>query len=303
MDEILTALSNVAVLLFVVSSMLAMGTALTVPRITATLKSGKLVLLALAANFVLVPLAALLITAIMPISQSQKIALIILGCAAGAPFLPNLAQFSRGNIPFAVGLMVLLMVATIIYMPIVMPLLLSGVTIDPLSIALSLVITMLLPLGIGLFIRARYPEPAAHLNHVMGQISNVALMLVAVTTLLANFQDLIGMIGTGGIIAGVLFIIAAAAIGFILGRFAGGRDVMSVMGLGTGQRNISASMLVATQNFAADPSVLVMIMVVSVFGLFVLFPIAGELGKRAKGTVGKADAAAGEAASDAPAHA
>jgi BASS family bile acid:Na+ symporter len=303
MDEILTALSNVAVLLFVVSSMLAMGTALTVPQITATLKSGKLVLLALAANFVLVPLAALLVTAIMPISQSQKIALIILGCAAGAPFLPKLAQFSKGNIPFAVGLMVLLMVATIVYMPIVMPLLLSGVTIDPLSIALSLVITMLLPLGIGLFIKARYPEPAAHLSHVMGQISNVALMLVAVTTVLANFQDLIGVIGTGGIIAGVLFIVAAVLVGFILGRFAGGPDVTSVMGLGTGQRNISASLLVATQNFATDPNVLVMIMVVSVFGLFVLFPIAGELGKRAKGSAGTAAMATGEAASDAAARA
>src|SRR5688500_13541590 len=92
MDEILTALSNVAVLLFVVSSMLAMGTALTVPQITATLKNGKLVALALLANFVLVPLAALLITFIIPLEDSQKSAVIVLGCAAGAPFLPKLAQ-------------------------------------------------------------------------------------------------------------------------------------------------------------------------------------------------------------------
>lgn len=290
MDQFLTALSNISVLLFVVSSMLAMGTALTVPQITATLKNGKLVALALIANFVLVPLAALLITAIIPLSSSQKIALIVLGCAAGAPFLPKLAQFAKGNIPFAVGLMVLLMVVTIIYMPIVMPLLLSGVSVNPLSIASSLVITMLLPLGVGLFIKARYPEPAAHLNHVMGQVSNVALMLVAVTTLLANLQDLIGVIGSGGIIAAVLFIAAAIAIGFVLGRFAGGSDVTAVMGLGTAQRNISAGMLVATQNFASDPNVLIMIMVVSVVGLFVLFPIAGELGKRAKGAAGTAEA-------------
>ena len=161
MDEILTTLSDVAVLLFVVSSMLAMGTALTVPQITATLKNGKLVGLALLANFVLVPLAALLVTFIIPLEDSQNSAMIVLGCAAGAPFLPKLAQFAKGNIPFSVGLMVLLMLVTIIYMPLVMPLMLTGVTVDPLAIASSLIMTMLLPLGIGLFIRARYAEPAA----------------------------------------------------------------------------------------------------------------------------------------------
>ncbi len=294
MDEILTALSNVAVLLFVVSSMLAMGTALTVPQITATLKNGKLVALALLANFVLVPLAALLITFIIPLEDSQKSAVIVLGCAAGAPFLPKLAQFAKGNIPFSVGLMVLLMLVTIIYMPLVMPLMLTGVTVDPLDIASSLIVTMLLPLGIGLFIRARYVEPAAHLNGVMGQTSNVALMLVLVTTVLANFQDLIGVIGTGGIIAGLLFLVLAVAIGFLAGRFAGGPDVMGVMGLGTGQRNISASMLVATSNFS-DPNVLVMIMVVSTLGLVVLFPIAAELGKRARSDTPQAAAATSEA--------
>jgi BASS family bile acid:Na+ symporter len=285
-DQFLTALSNVAVLLFVVSSMLAMGTALTVPQITATLKNGRLVLLALVANFVLVPLAALIATAIVPLSEPLKIGVILLGTAAGAPFLPKLAQFAKGNIAFSVGLMVLLMVVTIIYMPIVLPLLLPGVTVNPVNIAVSLALTMLLPLGAGLFIKARYPEPAAHLSQVMGQISNLALMLVLVTTVLANFQNIIGVIGTGGIIAGILFLVLAVASGFVAGRFAGGSDVMGVMALGTGQRNISASMLVATQNFT-DPNVLVMIMVVSTLGLFVLFPIAGELGKRAKTAAGE----------------
>jgi BASS family bile acid:Na+ symporter len=39
--------------------------------------------------------------------------------------------------------MVLLMVATILYMPIVLPLLLQGVTVDPWAIARSLMVLML----------------------------------------------------------------------------------------------------------------------------------------------------------------
>jgi BASS family bile acid:Na+ symporter len=51
------------------------------------------------------------------------------------------------------------------------------------------------------------------------------------------------------------------------------------MGLGTAQRNISAALVVAAQNF--DTNVITYLMVIAVIGLVVLMPTAGELGKRA----------------------
>ena len=54
----------------------------------------------------------------------------------------------------SVGLMVLLMVVTIVYLPIVLPLLLQGVAVNPMDIAQSLVVMMLLPLAIGLLVNA-----------------------------------------------------------------------------------------------------------------------------------------------------
>ena len=58
------------------------------------------------------------------------VGLLLLGCAAGAPFLPKLAQLAKGNLPFGVGAMVLLMVITVTYLPIVLPLLLPGVAVN-----------------------------------------------------------------------------------------------------------------------------------------------------------------------------
>jgi BASS family bile acid:Na+ symporter len=66
---------------------------------------------------------------------------------AGAPFLPKLAQLSRSNIPLSVGGMVLLMATTIAYAPVVVPLAVPGATVDPLEIAQSLVLFMLIPLA------------------------------------------------------------------------------------------------------------------------------------------------------------
>lgn len=52
--------------------------------------------------------------------------MIIAGAAAGAPFLPKLVQTARGSLALGVGLMVVLMGESIVYLPIVLPLLLPG---------------------------------------------------------------------------------------------------------------------------------------------------------------------------------
>lgn len=55
--ELISVLSNLATLIFVISSMLALGLSLTVRQILNPLKDINLVVRALLANFVLVPLA------------------------------------------------------------------------------------------------------------------------------------------------------------------------------------------------------------------------------------------------------
>jgi predicted Na+-dependent transporter len=290
MNEFLTALSNLAVLLFVVSSMLAMGLSLTVSQIVAPLRNARLVVAALLCNFVLVPLLAYAITLLIPLDEPLRIGLLLLATAAGAPFLPKLAQFAHGNLAFSVGLMVLLMVVTIVYMPLVLPLLLPGVSVDPLAIAGSLVLTMLLPLGVALLVRARWPEPAHSLQPTLAQVSNLALVLLLVATVLANFQSIVGVIGTGGIVASLILIAGALLCGVLLGGPGG--DTRGVVGLGTAQRNIAAGSIVATSNFADQPDVLVMLMVTATVGMLILFPVAAELGRRAQKALGGAGAVA-----------
>jgi len=53
-----------------------------------------------------------------------------------------------------------------------------------------------------------------------------------------------------------------------------------IQGLGAGQRNIAAAMVVATMNFGNDE--IVMVVVYSLIGMIIITPLALELGKRAK---------------------
>lgn len=283
MTEIMETLSLLSMLVFVIGSMASMGLSLKVKQITASLKNIKLVILALIVNFILVPLVAYAITLVFPLDEPLRIGIILLATAAGAPFLPKLGEASKGNIAFSVGLMVLLMVVTIIYLPLVLPLLLGGVEVNPWDIAQSLIVLMLIPLALGLFINARYEETAAKLQPVLGQASNTALLMLTVLGLVLNFREMIGLVGSFGILAAVIFIVISLVIGYLLGG--SDSEFKSVMGLGAAQRNISAALVVAGQNFGID--VVTYLMVVSIVGLVVLMPLAGELGKRQSLKAGK----------------
>jgi BASS family bile acid:Na+ symporter len=276
MAVVLESLATLSVLVFVVTSMLAMGLNLTVGQILGPLRDLRLVGKALVANFVVVPLIAYAILLVVPLTDAQSIGLILLATAAGAPFLPKLVEMAKADVAFGVGLMVLLMVVTVAYVPIVLPFLLPGVQVDPLEIASSLVVLMLVPLAIGLFVNARYAGTAASLQPTVNQVSSTALVFLVVLMLVLNVQTLLSVIGTGALLALGLLIVASLAVGWLLGG--PGADTRPVLGLGTAQRNVSAALVVGAANFE-DPNVVVML-VVGAMLMGLLIVVAGELGKR-----------------------
>ena len=67
-------------------------------------------------------------------------------------------QIAKGEVAGSVGVIVLLMGTTVLYLPMALPLLLPGVHVSPLDIATSLVLLMLIPLAIGLLVNRYFPR-------------------------------------------------------------------------------------------------------------------------------------------------
>jgi BASS family bile acid:Na+ symporter len=275
--ELMQKATSVAMLIFVLSSMLAMGLGLTVSHIITPLRNARLVALSLLANFVLMPLTAVALAALLRLDQPLGVGLLLLGTAAGAPFLPKLAQIAKGNLAFAVGLMVLLMVVTVGYLPLVLPVLLPGVSVNPAKIARSLLLLMLLPLAGALAVKARFAVAAARTKPVLDRVSNLSLMLLVLLITAVNINNVLAVFGTHGILAGLLFIAVGFGIGWLLGG--PGMDTRRVLALGTAQRNIAAALVVGSQSFS-DPKVVVMVVVVAIVSLLVLMPLSRLLAKR-----------------------
>ena len=275
--ELMQKATPAAMLVFVLSSMLAMGLDLTVGQIVAPLRNTRLVVLSLLVNFVLMPLCALALAALLRLDQPLGVGLLLLGAAAGAPFLPKLAQIAKGNLAFGVGLMVLLMVVTVGYLPLVLPSLLAGVTVNPAQIARSLLLLMLFPLAGALAVKAYFADVAARTKPLLDRLSNLGLIVLVLLITVTNINNVLAVFGTRGILAGLLFI----AIGFVIGWLLGGPDTSTrrVLALGTAQRNIAAALVVGSQSFS-DPKVVVMVVVVAIVSLLILMPLSQVLAKR-----------------------
>jgi predicted Na+-dependent transporter len=266
----LATASQISVLAFVVLSMVGAGLTLSLRDVTTSLRSPRLVVAALAANFLLVPLAAYVLTRTIRMDDSLAIALLVLGTAAGAPILPKLVELADGNIALAVGLMALLMAGTIITMPFLLPLLLPGARVQAWQIAKPLLLVVLPSLAAGLALRAYRRELSRKLAPFFRLASNVALAAViacavaatAVTRSTAGFWK--------AALLGIVFLSASFLIGFALSDRQPGAPL--ALALATSQRSASVAFLVVVQNFR-DPSVVSAIAIVAMLGVVTQVPL------------------------------
>ena len=90
--------------------------------------------------------------------------------------------------------------------------LLPGVSVNPAQIARSLVLLMLLPLGGALAVKANRPDIAAKIKPIFDKTSNLSLIALMALQTLLNVRSVMAVFGTGGILAGVVFLGVGVAV-------------------------------------------------------------------------------------------
>eukprot|EP00808_Paulinella_micropora_P020764 g3409.t1 len=262
--------------------MISCGLLLTVRQLLAPIREHYCIcLLGLLINFVVAPLVAWLMSFIFKLDHSSGLGLFLLAFAAGAPIIPKFCTISRGDIAFSVAIMVILMTATVIILPIALPIIYKGVHVNAWDIAKSLLLYTLLPLCAALLV----PQPySTKLNPFFFYTSNIAIGLMvlggAVVAIMnigsadANKPHMAG----SPVLALIFMILTNAGIGYLFG----GKDpkYRRVMMFATAQRNGSAAMVVCAQNFEDQKSTLLMIVLAGPITLVLLMPLAHYLGRK-----------------------
>ncbi len=280
MFEFFRSLVEIIAPIFVISTMLNVGLTQMFSDITEHLRNYRFVLKMLLAHFVLAPLLMIFVLTFTSFDPALKAGLLIFAVCAGAPFLIKLTQMAKHDVALGAAVMMLLMVVTVVYTPIVLPLVLSGISVDAWMVAKTLLLQLLLPIAVGMLVVQFLPDFAKQAQPWVGWLGNIAMYVLVGATLIGYFPNMIAIVGTGAILVGLAFVAAAFGMGYLAG--AGKDHLEDVGGLGTAQRNTAAGVIIATQNFSDYPNVLVMITLANTLGILMLLLIAKRLSRDKK---------------------
>jgi len=278
MTGYLQQLADLMVPAFVVSTMLAAGMSQPLADVVAPLRKPLPIVLALLVNFALAPLVAIVLTSVVPLQPAHATGILLLGAAAGAPFMPKLAEISLGSTAYSVALMVLLMGGSILFMPLALPLMIPGLSADPWAIAKPLLVVMVIPLAVGFALGLSKAAWVARLLHVVRLVSNVTMVLLVVLMVGLNFKTLLSTLGSFAIGTYMLYLLIVIGVSYLIGAI--DRPTQNVFALGAGSRNIPACLVIAGSSLN-DPAVTVMLIVAFVISLVGLLGLARAMRPRA----------------------
>jgi len=144
---------KIVVLIFTVSNLAAMGLELNPKEAINALKNLRFVLLILVWGWVAGPAIAYLLTKVIPLSEPHAAGPLLISMAPTAPFFPLMVSKARGDMSSAGAFILVATVGTVVFLPLMVPLLIKGLTVNAWALAKPLLTMLLLPLMVGFAIR------------------------------------------------------------------------------------------------------------------------------------------------------
>lgn len=255
--------------------LLALGIGLDISRGDGlyVLRRPRLLLRALLAVVVVVPLVAGLLVALLPLKESVEIAIVLMAVSPLPPIV--LAKEIRfgGRKPYAYGLLVAVALLSIVTVPAAVAILAwlfdAHAAVAPLAVAQLVFVSLFVPLGLGLGLRALAPGPAVRAAPLVGKFAMGLLALACLPVLVTAAPELARLVGDGT----VLVILAVVLAGLVAGHVLGGPEPHDrvALALSCATRHPGIAMLVASANSLGD-QVRATVLLFVVVGLLAALP-------------------------------
>lgn len=225
-----------------------------------------LLLKSLAVVLVLVPLAALAVAYLVRPVYPAAVGLAIMASSPAAPLMLTRASRAAGRLDYTGSLHLILAVLSIASTPVTLAVMSSSIgfeaTIDPLEIARLAFTMILLPVGLGLFVRKKYPGVAERISRPLTRVFG-ALLIIVSAVLFAMTYRFIFDLDLRSYAAVALFIVLALAAGHFSAP-----DVFeerTALALEAAGRNPGFALVIAQVNFPHAKPVAFLIPYILVF--------------------------------------
>jgi BASS family bile acid:Na+ symporter len=241
-----------------IAMMLSMGLKVKVEEVAASIRKLRLVVAGLVANYVLVPAVTIALLYLFGTDVMVSVGFLILAVCPGAPVGPPFAATAKGDTTYATGQTVMLAAMSALLSPVLLGALLprllpaSELHIDYAAIIGTLLVSQMLPLGIGLGIHHYAPKLAGKVAKPLGLVANILLMGAVVLMLVNEFESL-AAIRPRGWLGMLLLLSASLGIGWTFGG--PGRRTRKALAVITASRNAAVALVIVSNNFAGTAAV------------------------------------------------
>jgi predicted Na+-dependent transporter len=277
-DQLLMHLFNAGVAVSIISTVLALGMSYSVAELLAPLRRVWLVAAMIVVNSVLVPAVAWGIGNALPIDDSAVTGLTLAAIGAASAAGLKATQLARcPDLALAVSLVVVLQLANLVAVPLWAGHVVSGASISAGSILGNLLLLVVIPLAIGLAVRARYAEHAATWQGELARVSNIALAIALIAGISVNWSAIVSLLGSWVLVASALTAIASVLLGGLIGR--ADSETRMTTGLVSGLRFGSLGMIIIGTQLKGDADYLGPAIVFSLVDLILVLLLAVEIGR------------------------
>jgi len=258
MAEVLMIPLKITVVIFMAGNLLDLGLRMNLKAALRGLRDARFVTLSVVWAFVLCPTLAWGLTKVVPLTEPYAMGLILLGLAPCAPLLPMMADKARADLNYAASFMLLASTGTVIYMPLMVPLMVKGLTVSAWAIAKPMLFLVLIPLMIGVVIQSQWASIASRIQPFVKKATGLDTLIMLVLIVIVYGKGFIGSIGSYAIGTQLLFLSAITAGSYAFG-FGMPQPQKSVLSLGISTRNCGAAMAPLFVAQGVDQSAIVMV--------------------------------------------
>jgi BASS family bile acid:Na+ symporter len=269
------------IVIFTASNLAVMGLQVKSAEVVAGLKQPKTLAAIFVWGWVLGPALGLLIVWALPLPDPFVTGLLLYSLAPCAPFFPLMVPKARGDMSFAGTLVPLVAVGTVVFMPLMAPLLIKGLTVSAGALAKMLLVTVLLPLAVGAVLRHYAETVATKIFPTVNVIAKLSTLGCLGYGLVLYWREMLDTAGSFGLLSMTIFMVVMGVITYRRFGFGLKQNQRSVMSLSMLTRNGSVVMLAAITIPDVDPSLLTYVIMFIIWSIVVAAIAARIFGKMA----------------------
>lgn len=237
---------------------------------------------------VVVPVFAAVLVAAFDLYLPVEIALLLLAVSPVPPILPGKQLKLGGHTNYVYGLLVAAALCAIVLAPLTIEILARvfqrEAHISPAVIAKVVLISVLIPLVVGLTVRRSAPALAERMAPLATRLGTVLLIVGLLPILISAWPGITSLIGNGTILA----IVAVVGAGLVAGHVLGGPDPdnRTALAIASSMRHPGVALAIANVNFPGEKLVFAAVLLFAVVNAVVTIPYASWSKRRHAEVVG-----------------